>query len=402
MTLTIAERQAFSYRALRRDGSFERGVVHAPAREGAQRLLTDRGLLPVELQEVVVGEVTRAALPVAELALGLRLLGDLLEAGLPVGRALHAFEDLAPPGWRPALPFLRDSVREGKSLATALAEAPVEIPPLVTGIVYAGEAGSGIGAAVRRAADVMEQSAATRASIRSALSYPALLALAATGAIALLLGFVLPKFSALLTDLGQSLPRSTRLLLGFADIARASALPAALALTGAIIAWRAWIATAGGRARWHELLRGMPLVGRVRRSTATARAAASLAALLESGVPISHAMLHAARATGDAAAERRLLHAREAITSGEPIGRALDRTGAMTSTAVRLARSGEETGRLAQMLTHAARLERERAELLVRTSVRFIEPALILAFGGLVAFVAAALLQAVYSVRPGA
>jgi type II secretory pathway component PulF len=53
------------------------------------------------------------------------------------------------------------------------------------------------------------------------------------------------------------------------------------------------------------------------------------------------------------------------------------------------------------MLEHAARLERERAELQVKTAVRFVEPALILCFGILVALVAAALLQAVYSVRPG-
>jgi general secretion pathway protein F len=67
---------------------------------------------------------------------------------------------------------------------------------------------------------------------------------------------------------------------------------------------------------------------------------------------------------------------------------------------VRLIRAGEETGRLAGMLEHAARIEGVRAEATVRSAVRVIEPAMIIGFGAVVALVAASLLQAVYSVRP--
>lgn len=394
-------RTLFKYRALRRDGAEERGTLHASTREDAGSELSRRGLFTTDLREERA-TASRQSMPVAELALGLRLLGDLLDAGLPIGRALYTFEDLAPPSWRRGLPLLAAAVKEGKTLAAAFEESPLAIPPLVVGIVYAGEAGSGAGAAVRRAADVMESAAATQAAIRSALSYPALLAVAAFGAIALLLGFVLPKFATLLSDIGQSLPTSTRLLLSASTAARASFLPLVLGGGALVAAWVVWISTANGRRQWHELLRALPIVGKVRRSAATSRAAGSLAALLESGVPLAAAMVHAARATGDAAAEARLLAARAAISSGERIGRAIGDADAMTVVAVRLARAGEETGRLSSMLAHASRLERERAEMVVKTAVRFVEPSLILVFGGLVALVAAALLQAVYSVRPGA
>ncbi len=394
-------RTLFRYRALARDGAEERGALHAATREDASVELSRRGLLATDLSEDRAF-TPRYTIPVADLALGLRLLGDLLDAGLPVGRALHTFEDLAPPSWKRGLPALIASVKEGKSLAAALEESPLAIPPLVVGIVYAGEAGSGAGAAVRRAADVMESAAATRAAIRSALSYPAMLAVAACGAIALLLGFVLPKFAAILSDIGQSLPASTRLLLSTSAAARAALVPGTLVLAALISVWAIWVSSSAGRRQWHELLRALPVVGRVRRSTSTSRAAGSLSALLESGVPLATAMIHAARSTGDAAAEARLLSARAAISSGERIGRALADADAMTVVAVRLASAGEETGRLSAMLGHAARLERERAELVVRTAVRFVEPSMILVFGGLVAMVAAALLQAVYSVKPGA
>jgi general secretion pathway protein F len=92
--------------------------------------------------------------------------------------------------------------------------------------------------------------------------------------------------------------------------------------------------------------------------------------------------------------------AREAIVEGRRPSDALAAEEALTLTAIRLTRAGEETGRLWEMLSHAASLERERSESMVKSAVRLLEPSLILLFGGLVALVAAALLQAIYSVRP--
>jgi type II secretory pathway component PulF len=82
--------------------------------------------------------------------------------------------------------------------------------------------------------------------------------------------------------------------------------------------------------------------------------------------------------------------------------RALELTNASTPTVVRLARAGEQSGRLATMLGHAARIEQQRADRIVRTAVRMLEPALLLAFASVVALIAAALLQAIYGVRPAA
>jgi general secretion pathway protein F len=92
--------------------------------------------------------------------------------------------------------------------------------------------------------------------------------------------------------------------------------------------------------------------------------------------------------------------ARDLIVHGERPSVALKMSGSLTATALRLVGAGEESGRLALMLDHAATLEASRTEESIRRLVRLIEPTLILAFGGAVALVAAALLQAIYSVRP--
>jgi general secretion pathway protein F len=344
----------------------------------------------------------RRPLSSSDFALGLRVLANLLEAGLPMSRALAAFSELAPAGWTPGLESLRDQVRQGQSLAEALARSPLEIPQLVVGIVQAGEAGSGVAAAVRSAAELTEHAAATRAMIRGALAYPAILATVGVASVGLLVGVVLPRFALILADLGQSLPSSTRFVLQAAAAARAGVLPA-LASVGMLFAvWRSWTSSVEGRARWHAVLLRLPGVGTVRRAAATARACSAAAALLRSGVALSDTLRHASAATGDAALAKRLLEAREQVLMGQRIARALEDANALTPAAVRLVRAGEETGRLTELLEHAARIERDRAQDITKAAVRLLEPGLILGFGALVAVVAAALLQAVYSVRPGA
>lgn len=396
----MSENVAYAYRAARPDGGQEAGVIDASSREAALAMLAARRLFPIDVRRDSSSEARRSRLPVTDLALGLRMFANLLESGLPMSRALEALDELVPDSWTAGLPSVRESVRQGSSLAAALRESPLSVPALVIGMIQAGEAGSGVAVAVRRAAELTESMASVRASVRNALAYPLILALAGTASIGLLIGIVLPRFATILADLGQSLPASTRFVLSAAAVLRAGTLPGIATFAVLLMAWRIWISTEAGRIHWHGILLSLPGIGRVRSATGAARAAATLSALLHSGVRIAGAVQHAAASSGDAAIKARMLAARERIITGQGIARSLEDERAFTPTAVRLVRTGEETGRLAEMLEHAARVENERATQMVRTAVRMLEPLLILGFSILVALVAAALLQAVYSVRP--
>jgi general secretion pathway protein F len=394
--------ERYRYRAVYPDGRVEQGAVEALTREAAATLVSDRGLFPLEVAHAPEQVNRGNTLPARDLALGLRVLANLLEAEMPMSRALGAFEELAPASWTPGMAQLRDDVREGHSLASALSRSSLAFPALVIGIIQAGESGSGLAAAVRASAELTEASAATRAAIRAVLVYPVILAVAGVASVWLLVGIVLPRFAAILADLGQTLPASTRLVLTAASVARVAALPAGVVAVVLLLLWRRWTTTDDGVRRWHGWLLSTPVIGSIRFATGTARACAATGALLRSGVPVASALQHAARASGDAALGARLLVARGEVVTGQRIGRAIAESAALTPTAVRLVRAGEETGRLAEMFEHAARIERDRAQEATRSAVQMLEPAIILVFGGVVALIAAALLQAVYSVRPGA
>jgi type II secretory pathway component PulF len=396
----MTEVTTYRFVALQHDGIRTSGTVSANSRDDALNELHDRGLYALEVAPTFRPIRRTATIPLLEVALGLRILANLLESGLSVGKTLGMFEQMAPKRWRPGLEPIRTAVRDGKTLAAALAASPLDIPPVVIGMLAAGEMGSGLAPAVHHAAELMERSAATRSAIRGALAYPLVLAVAGIASVVLLVGVVLPRFAALLTDIGQTLPASTRLVLATSNSARMLSLPIAV-LAGLLgLSWTFWMRTIEGRVRWHRWMLHVPFLGAIRHSAATGRVCAAMGSMLDSGVPLSLAFQHGARAAGDEAVERALRDARERIVRGERPSSALADTHAVTTTAVQLIRAGEESGRLADMFSHAAVIEQASAEQRVRSAVRLLEPALILVFGGVVAIVAAALLQAVYSVRP--
>jgi len=396
--MTASPAVTFAYRAVRSDGAIEQGTIAASSRDDASARLSARGQWVLELHTVRAR--SGRTLSKADLALGLRLLSSFLDAGMPLGRAIDSLGGVAPERWRVMLPALRYAINAGAPLADAFAEAPGAVPPLVIGVIRAGEAGSGLARAVRQAAELIETEARTRAAIMSALTYPCIVLAAGTVSLGVLVGVVLPRFASLLADLGQTLPTSTRLVLNVTAILQRWALPVSLAATIVAIIGHRWATSADGRPRWHAALLGLPVIGRVRAARATARLASAVAALLEHGVPLAPALRSGAAACGDAAVELRVLHARERIVHGEPIGAALEAQGALTPLTLRFVRAGEASGQLADLLRHAASLEQEYAERIVRGTVRLIEPLLIIGFGVVVAVVAGALLQALYSIRP--
>ena len=405
-TLASTAASSFEYWAAQDGGAIVHGFMAAPSAAVVARTLNEQGLWAIEVHCVRVRRAIRLLsfrsrrLPVAQLALGLRLLADFLESGLAVSKAIGALEELAPPAWRTVLPEVRAALRDGKSLAAAFASTSLEFPPLVVGVVRASEAGNGLASGVRRAALIMEDEAATTAALKGALAYPLILVVFGLGSLGLLVGVVLPRFAALLEDMDQVLPPTTQFVLTASAFVRIAIGPACFVLLVLLSAWRAWRSTEQGDRAWHGFILGLPALGAIRLTAGTSRICAALSALLDAGVPIAPAIQHAARAAGDSMLTARWSSVREAVIRGERMSRAMVTMNAASITAVQLTRAGEESGRLAAMLAHAARLDREEAVRKTRQLIRVVEPALILAFGSIVALVASALLQALYGIRP--
>lgn len=390
----------FRYEAVRADGAAVRGSVEAASVHEAAALVSARGLYPVAVEHqdaAVVSPVRRASTRAAGTAL--RSLASLVEVGVPLHKALQVTARIATGHLGAALARVEARVREGGSLAAAMEREAGLFGATTLGLVRAGERGVGLAPALTQAADDLDRRAETAARIGSALAYPVILAAVGTVSVAFIVLVIVPRFVGLLADAGAALPPATRLLVAGSDVVRQHALLGAAGLVGVV----ALVAHALARHRsvWHRWALEAPLFGPLRHGLATARVARTLAALLRVGTPALTALEVARTAAGDEAVAARLARARERVAEGAGLSAALTATEALTPAALQLAAIGDAAGRLPDLLDRAAHLEDALADRRVRTVVALLEPALILAFAAAVAFVAAALLQAMYSLRPG-
>jgi len=389
---------AYSYRAARQDGAIVTGAIDAESYGQATSTLASRGLFAIAVSPAV--EARRPAASRRDLAIAFRGIAALVSSGVPLERAVAAAEPLTSGPLRETLAAARYRLHEGASFANSLAAGRGVVPNLVIGMVRAGERGSQLGSALDQVAGHLEQEADLVARVRQALTYPLLLAGAGVVSVLVITTIVVPRFAAILGDLGQQLPTSTRLLLGISQLLSRFWMP--LLLVALAVSWAGvdWIRRATGRRKLEEALLKLPFIGKVRHALATARVMRALGGMLRSGMPLLPALDAAREASGDLAIADRMTKSRERVVQGAALAVALEREAALSASALQLVAVGESSGRVAEMALSAGDLAAQEAERGLRTLVTALEPALIVAFGGLVAFTAAALLQAVYSLRP--
>jgi general secretion pathway protein F len=389
----------YRFRAARSDGRIVTGTVRSTQAAEATAVLTERGLFPLSVEMQAEEAAPGRPAPRRELAIAFRSIASLVDAGVPLDKALTATEAVAGARLRPVLSNATTALREGEGLAAALERSGGLVPALAIGMVRAGERGGRLGVALEEVATQLELEADLVARVRQALAYPILLSVVGLATILVITTIVVPKFAELLNEAGQQLPTATRVLLAGSSLVLHQGWVIALGAAGLAALFQEWRRRPAGALRWHQSLLGLPFIGAVRVALASARSCRALSGMLRAGMPLLAALDALGPAVGDRAIAARLSRARELVAQGTPLSTALEREGVLVGSSLQLVSVGESSGQLALMTERAGLLAGQEAERGIRTLVSLLEPALIVTFGAMVAFVAAALLQAVYGLR---
>lgn len=393
----------FAYRAATARGDIVRGVERGLSRPSVERVLADRGLVPLEI-EIARASRRRGRLSLrrrgAEVADAIHYLATLMSAGFTLERALATTAGVAiHPDVAAALSDVQARLRAGADLADAFAAHPRCFPPVAVGMVRAGVRGGHLADALADLATHLEAEEELRQELLAALAYPALLAVVGGSALLVLLLFVLPRLAGTFGDLGAALPPATANLLRLGRLLRHGwgvLLGVGAVGAGALVLYRR---SPDGRARLHRLLLHLPVVGTLRQQVTAVRFGRMLAALLRSGMPVSAAMDVGADGVTDTAAAAEIRHARAQVEAGSKLAGALGESQAFPRLFVQMVEVGEESGRLPDLLARAAAVtERDLRRGLAR-AVRLVEPAFIVLFGLVAGLVAYGLLQTVYGLR---
>lgn len=423
---------AFRYKAVGPSGAIDNGVLEARDLGSAQRLLRAQKLTPLTLTPTVQSpraaemppqirteaiDPDRALVLLERIASGgkkvrkkkrvaredvLRFSSEmsvLLKAGLPVDRAMSVQIQSAGEGaLRQVLQELLEALKGGKSLSAGLEKRNDLFSPFFINMVRSGEASGRVGEVLGELAEYLERAKAVRASVISALVYPAILAAVAALSVFIMLGYVVPEFQALFDDMGESLPLLTELIVALGDVVSGWGW-LILVLTGMVF-WtlRRWIKTPGGR-EWLDFKGiSLPLVGPIIVKYETARFARTMGTLLHNGVAMLKATEIAVGTVGNSLIRASLAEVAMTIKRGGRLSQALNQN-VFSPAALQMIRVGEESGRLDTMLVELAQVNEVEVEAGIKRALTLLEPALILGMGGVIAVIIMGILMGILSVN---
>jgi len=399
---------AFAYKAMDANGKSTSGVLEGDNARQIRQQIREQGLIPLELEQVAEQEkknqasfsLFKAKISAGELALLTRQMATLIESALPIEEALLAVaEQCEKSRHKNMMMAVRSKVVEGHGFADALSEFPYVFDNLFRAMVAAGEKSGHLDTVLNRLADYTENRERTRNQIIQALVYPLIMVVVAAGVVIMLLVKVVPTIVGQFDQMGQDLPMITNILIAISDGIQNYGVYAAIALAIIIFLVARLLAIPRMRMKYHAKLLRMPFVGRLTRSTNTARFARTLSILTASAVPLLESMRIAGNVLENLHLKEAVKEAALKVKEGSSLRNALEKTKMFPPMMMHMIASGERSGELQQMLARAADNQDREFEATVSISLKIFEPVLIIGMAGVVLFIVLAILMPILALN---
>lgn len=319
-----------------------------------------------------------------------RQFATMINAGLAMVRCLDILsEQTEDKKLRETLIQVRRDVEGGSTLSNSLAKHPNVFSMLYISMVKAGEMGGVLDEVLERLAGFMEKDFALKKKVKSALTYPVVILLMATGIVFFLVTYILPTFVALFEGMSLALPLPTQILIAVTKGARNPAVMIPLVIllgVGGFMVGQ-YIKTPAGRKQYDMMRLNIPVFGLLNRKVSISRFCRTLGTLLSSGVPIMQALEIVGRASGNEIIAMTVTKVRESIREGESIASPLGASGMFPPMVTQMVAVGEETGNLDAMLSKIADFYDTEVEYMLASLTSMLEPIMIVGMGGIVGFI---------------
>jgi len=323
-----------------------------------------------------------------ELMIITRQLATLIGSGLPLLRSLRVLKEQRKGGASVVLGKVADDIESGALFSEALAKHPGSFPKIYVAMIKAGEAGGALEVVLNRLAEFMEKEAKLKGKIKSAMAYPIVIVVVASGILTFIMTKIVPTFVKIFEDMeAGELPGPTKLLIKLSKlftqkfyliIIFAVAMVIFYKILNKIKFTKYWIDM--GKMR-------IPVFGPVVSKTIIARFARTFATLIASGVPILQSLQIVRDTVGNDVIAKGINEVRNRVREGEGIAAPMMRTKVFPPMVTNMIAVGEETGAMDAMLEKIADAYEAEVDAAVAAMTSMLEPLLIVFMGGIVGFI---------------
>ena len=383
-------------------GASVKGVEKASSSRAVHAALLGRGLKPDDVTLKVSRlqvSTTKKKVPRREIANFSRQLAVFMKAGIPIMDALDVISrEVHDETLESILQSIIASLKVGNSLSDAAAEHPKAFPAFYVAVLRSAELTGSLDTTLFQLSKYLDRDSKARSRITSALIYPMIVAVIGLATIVILSVFVLPRFVKFFKSLNAKLPLPTRMLMNVSSFVTQWSLEIAILAIIVVVGVVVMRRTESGVSLLDRLVLRLPVAGTITQTSILERTFRILGALLTSGVDLPLAMTVTAESANNSVYRKALESIRAEVMVGHSLSDSVERTGLFPETAQQMFRVGEETGTLDRQLDDAAEYFGQELEIKIDRATALFEPAMIVAVGLVVGFVALALISAMYGI----
>lgn len=323
----------------------------------------------------------------------------LIKAGMPIMQVLDAILERHDSGrLSEVLQQVREDVKGGAALSTAMEKHGRAFPYLYVASIRAGERTGDLPRTIRRYIQYLKRVDGIRKKVVAAFFYPAILVVFACMAITLLLVYVVPTFSQVYADSGSQLPALTQMLITFTSLLRHYFIYLVILGVGLIAVLKNWMNTEAGRYTVDRLKLTVPVIGDVFNKYSVAGFTRTLATVLGSGIPIVESLRMSIGTLNNVYMEKRLFEAVRFIEEGGRLSVALENISIMPPLALRMLGVGESTGSLEDMLIDISDYLEDELEERMHILTTAIEPAIMIIMGVVIGVIIIAMYLPIFKI----
>jgi len=385
----------YKYDSYSRRGSRVKGTIDASTPEAARQLLRGQGLMPVQIQQVSgqkEGLLARLGLfqpkiDFKTVILFTKQLGVLLRSGVPLLQAIELLLEQFEGKFKRILVNVRDGIKAGEPIAQELAKYPKVFSNVYIQLVAAGEASGKLEAILERLTSYLERDEDIRKRIKKAMSYPIMMISFAGLVVVGLLTVLVPRLMGMFTKMGKTLPLPTQILVTMSDFFVNYYLLLGVGTIAAILLFTYWKSTPKGKRTFDGILLKLPVTAYFTRTKAIVQFTKTLGLLIQSGVNLAEALDIVTKIVENTVLTEKLSEARDKIIKEGKISKYLKQTGIFPNIASYMISTGEESGKLGEMLlTVGNDYDAELMELTDSLTEK-ITPIMTIVMGAIVGFI---------------
>ncbi|MCT4642562.1 MAG: type II secretion system F family protein [Bacteriovoracaceae bacterium] len=387
----------FQYIGKSSDGRKAQGEIEAKNIQQVKRLLRRKGIRPskiiapnpldIDLGVFLVEKGLLSPFGAKELNKFTRQLAILINAGVPI---LEGLEILAKqeknPSLKKCINEIVEEVGKGKSLHESMSMQK-GFSKLYCSLVKAGEAAGILDTILNKLAEFLDGQEKIKKQIKSAMTYPSIVAVLGLGITWGLMVFVVPQFVSMLEDNKKEVPWVTQTVIDVSDFIQEYTILMIPSFFVFGIILLNYIKTKQGKMAFDRAMMKVPVIGDIVIKGSLASFTRTLATMLGAGVPIIDSLDICMDTLDNSQMQKDLKNVKEAVVRGKSITEPLGRIKYFPDLVNQMVKVGESTGNLDQMLIKVADVFEEETSESVATMTKLIEPFILVVLGGIIGFV---------------